>query len=468
MSHIPDRTFIVPCPPDPPAGAQQALLRRIFEHKAGFHGTVVDDIPIINVDYREYSVNTLFLKAFSQIFLKTGVDWIDSVLDQQGFIRNFKDNMKRMLRTGEYFAVLGVRNGQIFIDRIPEEEVAHAAVMEKTGELALFVFIEPILRTPFDKHISWRRVTLTPESIKVEINPTEDLLDEKAFILSSINPNPYGFVPIVIFKLGTGRRGVPFWALASSVISNIEDIVNDIRLINAYNADPKKWIKTEGDIQNLGEEGFIKLGVNDDIGALVLSVGEGLFRELESNVSILSDMLNIPILSLLQIGKNASGEAIEKRENNLKRMAANLREYIGSQMELMFKMMSAFVASGFVELDFNDPDVGKLLTNQVALAHHTAEEREKAHAIFLSRIGEPVDLTKFIVPDIKWPPLEKIDPAKFEQLVRGLNDAVEGELISKPEGRTILAMNIDALLVAQDLLTTDQNEMASISAGRTN
>ena len=371
--------------------------------------------------------------------------------------------MKRMLRTGEYFAVLGVRNGKIFIDRVPEDEVKHAAVMEKTGELVLFTFIEPVIARAFDKTISWRRVTITPDTIKVEINPTEDMNDEDAFRVVSVDINPYGFVPVVTFKLGTFQRGIPFPLVAESVIRNIEDIINDIRVINAYNASPTKWLKTEGDLQGIGIEGILKLGPNDEMGALILNIGDGLFRELETNVSILSDMLNIPILSLLQIGKHASAEAIDRREANLNRMATNLREYIGLQMELMFKMMSAFVASGFVSIDFSDPQVAPLLSHQIVLSHESHEEQQKALAIFLANLGEPVDLSKFIIPDVKWPPLDKINPTDFELLVRGLNQAQEGNLLTEDEARTLLAFNVDHLILAQDMLNTDRRELAASS-----
>lgn len=463
MSVINERTVVYPSAPYSSEALQMKFMKINDAHlQSIFEGGV----PLVKVDYREFAVEQVFERAFSTLFIPTGVSWIDNILLREGYVRSFKDNMMRMLRTGEYFAFLGVRNGKIFIDRIPEDEVTICVVSEKTGELELFVYVEPIVIFALKQKLAWRRVTWTPTTFKIEVSLEDDPKDNESFRVQRIDLNPYGFVPIVPFKLGTQPRGIPIWKPAESVINTIEDVFNDIRFINAYHAAPQKWMKTDGDYKGINPDGIIIMGQEDEIGVLTYNQGNALHDEFVTCISIMSDLLGIPVTSLLQVGKHASGEAIEKRLDTLTRKAKNLREFIGVQMELMFRMMCAFISQGLVSVDLNDKNIVPILTNQVMSNRSSPEEKEQAYLIYVNNMGNPVDLSAYTVPDIKWIPIEKINPQDMYQLVQGLNEAKEGNLMSESEARKVLEWNLDALLVVADLETIDEAEMLAEAHGR--
>jgi hypothetical protein len=427
-----------------------------------------DEIPIVRINYREFAVNMIFQRAFSLLPLPTGVEWIDNIIEREGFLRAFKDNMRRMLNTGEYFALLKIVNDKIKIDRVPREWVTNIIVSEQTGELLLLIYTEPIIIPDRVTKTGWRKITWSPTTIKTAISLDDNSLEESAYKNKSVQPNPYGFVPIIPFKLGTKVRGEPIWKPADGVIRVLEDIYNDIRLINAYHSAPIKYIKTDAEFKGIGPEGFVQIGTEDDIGALTYTIGESLFNEFVFAIGILSDILGIPPQSILQVGKHASGEAIEKRLDTLNRQAKSLREYVGEQMRLMFKMMSALVSKGLIEVDLEDPSIQPLITDQVILPEDSYEQRENAITIFALNVGIPVELNSelYDVPDIKWVPIEKINPQDFLQLIQGLAQAIETNLMTLDESRKILAMNIEHLMVATDLVTTDKDELASATLAR--
>lgn len=455
-----------PAPVGTHGASHQLTLMKIFDDLANSGFGFVDEVPLIRVDYREFVVNTVHNRAFSHIYLPVGVDWIDDLLVREGFARSFKDNMRRMLDTGEYFAYLGVRDGRIFIDRLPRDWVTRCAFYEKTGELLLLVYVEPVVLLDRIHKISWKRVTWTPETKKTEISLEDDPTEEEAYTVQSIEFNPYGFVPVVPFKIGTHDRGKPIWKDAEGIINQIQDIVNDIRLINAYHAAPLRYIKTDGEIHGIGEDGLLQLGPEDDIGALTYSIGDGLFKELDYAIATLSDILNVPVTSILQVGRHASGEAIEKRIASLTRMCKGLREHVGEQMKLMFRMMGAFISKGLVEVDVSDPQIASLLTDQVIVSGDTWEIIERKKAVFASNLGRPMDLTAFInVPDVKWVPIEKIIPQDFLQLMQGFQLALETGLITPAEARKMLELNIDQLLIANDLQFMDEAESEAARLG---
>lgn len=461
---MPDYTIDFPSPPGTHGVSFQLTLQKTFENLANQYG-LADSIPMIRVDYRDFIVNTVHHRAFSHIFLPVQVDWIDDILDREGFIRSFEGNMRRMLDTGEYFALLGVKEGRIVIERLPRDWVTQCAFYEKTGELLLLIYIEPVVLLTNISKISWRKTTWSPSSIKVEISTDEDKTEAAAYRVVSNVLNPFGFVPVVPFKLGTRDRGEPIWKNVEHLIGQIQDIVNDIRLINAYHAEPIKYVKTDGDFRGIGETGFVQIGQADELGVLTYSIGEGLFKELDYTVGIMSDISGIPITSILQVGRHASGEAIEKRLDTLTRTAKRLREDVGRQMQLMFRMMCAFISMGLVEVDLENPNIAPLLTEQVIGPTDSLERKEIAKAIYASNLGNAVDLTAYKVPDVKWVPVEKLNPQDLFQLIQGLNLAIEGGLMSEEEARRVLELNIDALVVAQDLVYEDKDESAASRLG---
>lgn len=453
-----DHTITYPAAPQSGGVGQALKWQKVLDNISDQSSGLIDEVPLIRVDYREFTVNTVHNRAFSHIFLPVGVGWIDDLLKRKGFIRSFKDNMRRMLDTGEYFVMLGVNNGDIDIDRLPRDWVRHCAFYEKTGELLYLVYIEPVVLLQKIHQISWRRTTWTPTSVKMEISLDDNPNEEKAYTVIRHQLNPYGFIPVIPFKLGTEERGQPIWRPVEHIISQIQDIVNDIRLINAYNAAPIKYIKTDGEFTGVNDEGLIQIGIEDELGALTIQIGRSLFDELSYAVGIMSDIVGIPITSILQVGKHASGEAIEKRLDTLTRESKSLREHVGQQMQLMFKMFAAFISMGLVEVDLEDPGIAIYLTDQVVSMRDSYERRETAKAIYASNLGTPVDLTAYGVPDVKWVPIEKINPQDFLQLMQGLQTAVESEFISNGEARRLLAMNVEHLLVAEDLETIDSDE----------
>jgi len=445
-------------------GGLQLKLQKLFDD-ASYSGGSASEVPIIDVDYREFAVNTVLQRTFTYMFLPTGVQWIDEVMIKEGFRRAFKDNMRRMLDTGEYFSIIGVKNGSIFIDRLPREWVTQCSVYEKTGELLSLVFVEPVVLTERLTQISWRRITFTPTNIKVEISLDEDPQDDEAYYPLSITPNPYGFVPIIPFKLGTYPRGIPIWKPAESVIEVIKDVVNDIRLINAYHAAPLRYLQTESEIHSIGDTGFLQLGLDDKIGVLTYSAGESLYNEFEYIVAVLSDLLGIPIMSLLAIGRHASGAAIDARFDTLNRTAVSLREYVGEQMQLMFRMMCSLVSQGLVEVNLEDPGIMPFITSQVVMPDDSQEQAEIARTLYANHIGDQVDLSAFAVPNVQWVPLDKIDPQNLLQLQQALMALRDGGLISPEEARRLLELNLDHLVVANDLAYTDADESSASKLG---
>lgn len=456
-------TYDITIPGGPLGSNLEARMQQLFE-VAGLGGNS-DDIPIIKVDYREFAVNTVLQRAFSQLFQLTGVDWIDALLEKEGFRRSFKDNMKRMLNTGEYFALVGVRGGSIFIDRLPRDWVTRCAFHEKTGELLLLIYIEPIIVTANWNRVSWRKITWTPNAITTAISTVEDASIEEAYHIVHRILNPYGFVPVVPFKLGTQERGVPIWKAAESIIDVVNDIINDIRYIDAYHAAPTRYIKSDGEIKGVGTTGYVQLSPGDDIGALTYDLGSSLFNELENSLAVMSDILGIPITSLLAIGKHASGEAIEKRFDTLNRTCNNLRESVGEQMQLMFKMMCALISQGLVSVDVEDPNIIPLLTDQIVLPDYDELQRQQATENYLANLGLAVDLSAFKVPDVKWVPIEKINTQELLSLTQALVALIENNLVTSEEARKLLELNSEHLIVVQDLAYMDENEVISEKYG---
>ena len=447
-----DYTITYPCPPGVDPSSEIERLEKILDE--GSNNAYSEDVPILYADYREFAVNTLFQRAFSKIFLPTGVKWIDYLFEREGFRRSFQDNMKRMLSQGEYFAVLDVRDGKIRIDRLPADWVRRAGVYEKTGELMLLIYVEPIvLPSFFETKIGWRKVTITPSLVIEAISADEDHPDDdEMYVEKRRIPNVYGFVPVIPFKLGTKERGEPIWSRAVSQIDQINDIINDIRIVNAYNAAPVKYVKTDGAFAGLGSHGYVELGVGDDIGIIQAQTSESLFTELDYAVGVYSDVLGIPITSILQVGKHASGESIEKRLDTLTRKAKELREYVGNQIQLMIRMLSAFVAQGLVDgIDFEDPFLKPLLTSCVVLSEASEEEKANADKVFMETLGSPVDLAVYEVPEIKWPPIEDLDPQGLTAMIDALGKAVEYGFLTTEAAIAILYMNFDQFVVAADL-----------------
>lgn len=459
-----DYTITYPCSPNDP-GAQAERIRKMLTE--GFDTPYSETIPPVFVDYQEYAVNTVFQRAFSKLFLPTGVKWIDYHLEREGFKRSFQDNMKRMLNTGEYFAVLSVMSGKIRIDRLPKEWVRSIGVYEKTGELLLLIYVEPVIlpqRSGEKARIGWKKTTMTPEQVTVALSTDENHPDdEEQYRIVGRSLNKYGFIPVVPFKLGTRPRGEPVWWHVRDQIDQINNIVNDLRMINAYNAAPVKWVKTDGEFQGIGPYGYVEMGLEDEIGALTIEAGRSLTDELAIAVGIFSDILGAPITSILQVGKHASGEAIEKRLDTLTRKAKQLREYVGNQMELMFRMMSALIAQGLVDgIDFNDPVVAPLLTEHVALADDPPEYRQETDLKYYASLGEPIDLAAYEVPEVRWEPIEELDPQGLLNLANAFEKLMELGLLTREKASIMLNLNFDQFVAASDLASHSAGDVARI------
>jgi len=449
------------CPSDTSGAAQAERIRKLLENSGE---SVYDEmVPPVYADYRSYAVNTVFQRAFSQRYMPTGWGWIDHLLEREGFNNTFQSNMQRMLDTGEYFAALSVRGGMIRIDRLPRDWVRRLGVYEKTGEILLLVYIEPIvLPNTSNTRIGWRKSEMTPERTVVSISTDEHHPDDKdQYTQISVTSNPYGFIPVVPFKLGTNERGEPIWWKVRYQIDQINDIVNDIRMINSYNAAPVKWVKTDGAFHGIGNYGYVEMGLDDAIGALVVESGQSLETELVNTIGMYSDILGAPVTSILQVGKNASGEAIEKRMDTLTRTAKQLREHVGNQMELMFRMMSAFVAQGLIEgVDFNDSLLKPLLTECVICENYSERQCEEADLAYFSHIGEPVDLAVYDVPQIKWPSIEPLDPQGLDWMAQAFEKLLTLGIISKQEAKIVLGFNYDQFTVASDMAALDTDSFA--------
>lgn len=456
--------FTIPATPSSDGDTMALRLRALSESVGS--GDFSNDVQI-TVNYQRFIVNTIFQTAFSSLFLPTGVKWLDGLLEKEGFRLYFKANMWRMLEQGEYFAYVGVRkNRTIFIDRIPNEWVKACVVDERTGELALLIYIVPVISPKSKEKLSYMRVTWTPTIKKVEIN-YKDPHKEELYITLKMEPNIYGFVPVVPFKLGGYARGEPVWKPVEDQIKQISDIINDIRYLNKWNADPIKYIKTNADIKRLSE--FIQIGPEDDIGVVQWNIGDSLFSELEVATAAMCDITGIPITSVLQVGKHATGEAIDKRKDILYKISAGMREDVGNKIELMMKMICAFISLGLVSMDFNDKDIQALMTKYTVFEDSTEEEIEEANTLWAMRIEggfEPTDLSAYIVPKIIFPPIDsQIDGLQLVNFTNALILLIQNNLIKLETAQRVLFDNFPHIAIANDLSFVDNEERQLESLG---
>lgn len=438
-----------------PAGTMDKIQPPFFGDNRGVG--YADDVPLVKLDYRYFVVSRIFERAFSTLPLQTGVGWADDFFANEGFLLNFKSNMWRLLDYGEYFAVVGVKNGKLFCDRLKNDFVTEYAVHERTGECDHLVYEEPVMITG-ETDICFRRTTWTPKTIKVEICLNSRPSDEMYKVITN-KKNPFGFVPVVVFRRGLKMRGEPIWQPAYELIRVLQDIYNDIRLLNAYHSSPMKWIKTDAEIQFFKDTDFLQLGPDDEIGALTFqTVGDSLQNEFDMVINAICDILGIPLTSGFQIGKHSSGDAIETRLDPVTKTAKGLREIAGNGMKLMIKMLSAMIMLNYVEVDVDDPDIQPLITDMMIINGDPAEKVMETTLKFQNSIGTKVDLARIPAPDIKFFPIQKVNAMELNQLAQALEKLAVNAFITVPEGREIVLQNLDGLDIAHDLLTSDKTE----------
>jgi hypothetical protein len=134
----------------------------------------------------------------------------------------------------------------------------------------------------------------------------------------------------------------------------------------------------------------------------------------------------------------------------------------------MFMMMCAFISQGLVEVDLNDPSIQPLITDQVIIPEFTEEQAEDAKNLYIANKGNPIDLAFFIdfIPNVKWVPMDKINPQDLTYLASGLGSLLELKLINDNEARKILELNIEQIVVASDMSFMDTQEAAAESFGK--